>query len=69
MSYFYNKATGLNADIERHRQKETELQNRIEELETKDDKFSKIVLASYRSLLLQLQQSKAEILIKLGDKK
>jgi hypothetical protein len=33
MKYFWNKAKGLNADIERHRAKEQELEAKIAELE------------------------------------
>lgn len=69
MSYFWNKVQGLNADIDRHREEEIKLQNKIRELESSTDNLSKMALPMYRTLLLTLQQSKADLVSKLGNKK
>lgn len=67
--YFHGKMDGLNADIERHRQKQAELEAKITELEGKTDGSSIIYLNTYRHLLNQLLQSKAEVTSKIGKKK
>lgn len=68
MKFFWDKAKGLNADIERHREKEKELEARIAELEGLDDKMSIASLRVYRNFLCQLQQSKADVVTKIGKK-
>lgn len=73
-NYFRNKASGLNADIQRHREEEQRLIEIILDLESKEptemDKAHIITyrIRTYRISLLALQQSKAELLTKLGRK-
>lgn len=69
MKFFWNKANGVNADVERHRAKEAELDARIAELEVKDDPMSIAALRVYRRFRAQLLQSKAEVVDKIGKKK
>lgn len=69
MKYFWNKASGVNADIERHRAKEKELEAKIAELEGKEDPMSIASLRTYRRFLGQLQYSKMEVVTKIGKKK
>ena len=69
MKYFWNKAKGLNADIERHRAKEQELEAKIAELEGKEDPMSIAALRTYRRFLYQLQVSKATVVSKIGKQK
>jgi hypothetical protein len=68
MKYFWDKAKGLNADIERHRAKEKELESKIAELEGKEDSMSIAALRVYRRFLYQLQVSKVEVVSKIGKK-
>ena len=68
MKYFWDKAKGLNADIERHRAKEKELETKIAELEGKEDPMSIAALRVYRRFLYQLQVSKVEVVSKIGKK-
>lgn len=68
MKFFWKPATGLNADIERHRDQEQELMKKIAELELKDDPMSVRSIAVYRNFLLQLQTSKADVVSKIGKK-
>ena len=68
MKFFWNKAKGLNADIERHRAKEKELEAKIAELEGETDPMSIAVLRTYRRFLYQLHLSKAEVVTKIGRK-
>ena len=68
MKYFWDKAKGLNADIERHRAKEKELESKIAELEGKTDDMSIVALRVYRRFLYQLQVSKVEVVSKIGKK-
>lgn len=68
MSYFWEKASGLKADIERHRMKEAELIEKINELEGKDDPMSLAIIRTYRHLLCQLQASKVDVVNKIGKK-
>lgn len=69
MKYFYKDATGLNSDIERHRKEEQSLEKLIKTLEdSEDNEINKSFLMSCRNSLLILQQSKAELLSKLGRK-
>jgi hypothetical protein len=69
MKFFWNKAKGLNADIERHRAKEQELEAKIAELEGKEDPMSIAALRTYRRFLYQLQASKANVVSKIGKQK
>lgn len=66
--YFYQAATGIKADIERHRKKEQELITTIKELEVMDqsDLMISTSLSTYRWLLYQLELSKAELVSKIG---
>ena len=68
MKYFWDKTKGLNADIERHRVKEKELESKIAELEGKEDPMSIAALRVYRRFLYQLQVSKVEVVSKIGKK-
>jgi hypothetical protein len=68
MAYFWRKARGLAADVERHRAKEAELDAKIAELEDKRDPLSIASLRVYRRFRAQLLQSKAEIVNKIGKK-
>jgi hypothetical protein len=68
MKYFWDKEKGLNADIERHRAKEKELESKIAELEGKEDPMSIAALRVYRRFLYQLQVSKVEVVSKIGKK-
>ena len=67
--FFWQEAKGLKADVERHRAKEKELQDKIQELEGKDDPMSIAALRVYRRFLNQLQQSKADVVSKIGKRK
>lgn len=70
MKYFFGKAPGLKADINRHRQAERNLQERIAALEAKPvlDRMDEICLNTYRHLAYQLEVSKAEVTAKIGKK-
>lgn len=69
MKYFYKDVTGLNSDIERHRKEEQRLEKLIKTLEdSEDSEINKSFLMTHRNSLLVLQQSKAELLSKLGRK-
>ena len=68
MKFFGSKLKGIKADIERHREKEKELVAKIAELEGQDDEMSIASLRVYRSFLCQLQQSKADVVTKIGKK-
>ena len=69
--FFWKKAPGLNADIERHRAKEAELRAKIAELQQDDqsDPMVKACLRTYRNFLYQLELSKAEVVNLIGKKK
>lgn len=70
MKFFWNKANGVNADVERHRAKEAELDARIAELEARpEDPMAVAALRTYRRFRAQLLQSKAEVVTKIGKKK
>lgn len=71
MKYFQNNATGLNADIERHRNKREELIKRIEEIENKEIKseMDLACLRVYQDFRCSVEQSLAEVLNKLGRRK
>jgi len=68
MKFFWNKAKGLNADVERQRAKKQELEAKIAELEGKQDPMSIAALRTYRRFLYQLQSSKADVVSKIGRK-
>jgi len=68
MKYFWDNAKGLNADIERHRAKEKELESKIAELEGKEDPMSIASLRVYRRFLYQLHVSKANVVAQIGKK-
>jgi hypothetical protein len=68
MKFFWNKTKGLNADVERHRAKEQELEAKIAELEGLEDPMSIAALRTYRRFLYQLQVSKATIQSTTGKK-
>ena len=68
MPFFWNKSKGLNADIERHRAKEQEFKSKIAELEGKEDAMSVSALRVYRNVMCHLQQSKADVVSKIGKK-
>lgn len=71
--FFWGDASGLNADIERHRKQEKELEQKIAELEAMPEekrlKTYESVLRTYRQFLYQLQVSKAEVVSKIGKAK
>jgi len=70
MKYFWTpKPIGLNADIERHRKAQQELEQKIAELEDSSLEFKEFYLRVYRNALCILLQSKAEIVAKLGKTK
>ena len=77
MSYFFGDPSGLKRDIERHREKEAELRERIAELEvrTKDKDLNDRwdmdvrVLRTYRYFLANLLESKAQVTSQIGVKK
>ena len=69
MKYFYKESTGLNADIKRHRDEEERLIAVIAKLEAEENNENNLAfIKSYRNSLIVLQQSKAELLTKLGRK-
>ena len=67
--WFWKDATGLKSDIERHRVNEQEMIQKIEELESSDLPDKEIFIRAYRGLLCSLQQSKAEVVSKIGMKR
>jgi hypothetical protein len=69
MKFFWQNAKGLKADVERHRAKEKEYMDKIAELEGKEDPMSVAALRVYRRHLNMLQQSKAEVVTKIGKRK
>lgn len=71
MKYFWQNATGLKADVERHRAKERELDAKIAELETlaEPSEMDLAVLRTYRSIRSRLLESKAEVVDKIGKQK
>ena len=69
MKFFWDNAKGLKADVDRHRAKEAEYDAKIAELEGKDDPMSIAALRVYRRFRAQLQQSKADVVSKMGKKK
>ena len=69
MKWFCKDATGLKADIERHREEERMIKSRIEELEGKDDEMSKQYLVVYQKMLLHIQTAKEELTQLIGKGK
>jgi hypothetical protein len=69
MKFFWQDVKGVKAEIERHRAKEKEYMDKIAELEGKEDPISIASLRVYRRHLNLLQNSKANIVIKIGKKK
>jgi hypothetical protein len=72
--WFYDDPTGVKMDVERHRQKQFELEQRIAELEcavaiNPDDEFLVTALRTYRHLLCQLLDSKVNAVSKIGKTK
>lgn len=70
MTYFYKPASGLRADITRHRRKEMDLRESIAELEAIETRteMEDSVLRAYRHILNHLLGSKAEVVSKIGRK-
>lgn len=68
--FFWKEASGLKADIDRHRKQEAKLKQRITELENQDDPdaMDERALRAYRYFLCRLQQSKANVVNKIGRK-
>jgi len=69
MKWFWKDATGLKADIERHREEERRIQDMIAELEYKDDEMSKCSLRVYQMFLVQIQAAKDEVTQLIGKGK
>lgn len=74
MTKFFGKdTTGLKADIERHREQEQELEEKITKLEavplSDRDRMHETSLRTYRHFLYQLYVSKAEVVSKIGKSK
>jgi hypothetical protein len=69
MKFFWGETKGLKADVERHRAKEKEYMDKITELEGKEDPMSIAALRVYRRHLNLLQNSKADVVTKIGKKK
>jgi hypothetical protein len=72
-NFFYKKASGVNADLARHTQKQKELELEIAEAEARveadpTDSMAASVLRVYREFLNKLMDSKANIVYKLGRK-
>ena len=63
--FFFGDATGLNADIDRHREYEKDLREKLAqyELSGRDN-----LVKTYRHFLNQLLASKAEVVSKIGKK-
>ena len=68
MKYFWQKLNGLNKDIERHRNEEKRLIDKISTLDP-NDPMGKASIRAYMRFLSQLEQSKAELVSKIGRKK
>ncbi len=73
-NYFFEKATGLKADIKRHRQNEIELRKCIEDAQkilekNPEDKRAQAALRVYSNFLNTLLASKAEVVSKIGKKR
>jgi phage-related minor tail protein len=64
--FFAKNATGLNADIDRHRSEEARLNTIIADLEDKEDDMSVACKKTFIELRDALRQNKAELVNKLG---
>jgi hypothetical protein len=72
MSKFFSDETkGVNADLHRHRKQQQEFIQRISELESIENKseMDEAMLLCYRGLLSSLEESKADVVSKIGKKK
>lgn len=69
--YFWGKAAGLNADLERHTQHKRELEDKIANLESQDqsDPMVESCLQSWRQFLYLLELSRAEVVNQIGKQK
>lgn len=70
MTYFYKPASGLRADVTRHRRKELDLRASIADLEAIETRteMEDSVLRAYQHILTHLLDSKAEVVNKIGRK-
>lgn len=67
MKYFWNDVA-LKADVNRHREKQLEFENKIQELEAlPQDSMTVASLRVYRKFLCMLLQSKAEVVSRIGN--
>ncbi len=64
--WFRKDVKGLNADIDRHRAKEAELDAKIAELEGSKNLIDIAALEVYHELRAKLLESKAEVVSKIG---
>lgn len=71
MTFFWSKAKGIKADIERHRVQEAELDAKIAKIENMAEPgpMDIAALRTYRRFRAQLQQSRADVVTKIGKKK
>ena len=72
-NYFWKDATGVNADLLRHTEKQKELESHIKDLESElingfENEYTKTFLATYRRLLNLLMDSKVNVVAKIGRK-
>jgi len=72
-NFFYKKATGVNADLARHTQMQKYLELKIIEAEARvaadvSDKFAPGILRTYREFLNKLNDSKVNVVAKIGRK-
>lgn len=70
-SYFWGKATGVNADLKRHKAEEKELEDKISSLESKEvmTKHEEGLLRTYRRFLYLLHLSMVNVVDKIGRRK
>jgi hypothetical protein len=64
--FFAKSATGLNADINRHRSEEARLNTIIADLEDKEDDMSVACRKAFIEIRDALRQNKAELVAKIG---
>lgn len=72
--WFFNDPIGVKMDVERHREKQNELEQTIAHLDCAvgvdpSDEGSVVALRTYRHLLCQLLDSKANAVSKIGKSK
>ena len=69
--FFAQKATGLNADLERHNKSEQKINEHITRLAalTERSLVQEAALETYKAILVELLKSKAEVVANLGKKK